>query len=1002
MPVEFLTEEQKSRYGQYCGEPNDIQLAQYFHLDESDKAFIAERRGDQNRLGFALQLTSVRFLGTFLSDLKTIPTSTQMFVARQLAIADISILENYAQRDTTKREHNALIRKRYGFREINELPWLFRLSRFIYTRAWVSNERPSLLFDFATSWLVKNKVLLPGVTTLSRLISEIRERVEKKLWVKLTSLPDSHQKAKLETLLQVPSGQRGSNLDRYRKGPVKISGPAFNAAILRYQELHEFGISELDFSHIPPVRLKSLARYTSAASAYKIERMPQSKRTAMLLAFVKAYEVTALDDSLDVLDLLISDIAGEAKKLGQKNRLRTLKDLDRSALTLASVCSLILDEGNDDEVLRDAIFSLCSKKRLQKSIKTINDLARPADDRFYDEMVQQYGRVRRFLPQLFKHVEFKGAPAGAPTLEALNYLIQQGNSRKQILIDPPLDIISAPWKRLVYDKDEQVTKRGYTLCFLDKLQDSLRRRDVYVTRSDRWGDPRAKLLQGDEWKAHKVQVCRSLGHPTSAKDAISSLSQQLDNAYRQVIANFDDNDPVNLDNTGKKPSLTITQLDKLEEPESLLKLKEQVVSLLPKVELTELLLEIHAHTGFADEFFHVSEANARADNLLISICAVLLAEACNIGLEPLVRSNVPALTRHRLSWVKQNYVRAETLARANAKLVDYQSTLSLPQYWGGGEVASADGMRFVTPVRTINSGPNRKYFGSSRGITWYNFLSDQYSGFHGVVIPGTLRDSIFVLEGLLEQQTSLKPTEIMTDTAGASDLVFGLFWLLGYQFSPRLADAGESVFWRIDKNADYGVLDEIARGCIKTEQIEQHWEDMLRIAGSLKLGTVQASELIRSLLKSERPSSLTKAIIELGRINKTIYLLHYVDDEDYRRRILNQLNRGEARHTVARAICYGNRGEIRKQYREGQEDQLGALGLVTNAVVLWNTIYMQASLEHLKKQGEKILDEDVARLAPLPFGHINMLGQYSFALSELVSKGQLRPLNDSDDDSEKP
>lgn len=81
---------------------------------------------------------------------------------------------------------------------------------------------------------------------------------------------------------------------------------------------------------------------------------------------------------------------------------------------------------------------------------------------------------------------------------------------------------------------------------------------------------------------------------------------------------------------------------------------------------------------------------------------------------------------------------------------------------------------------------------------------------------------------------------------------------------------------------------------------------------------------------------------------------------------------------------------------------MGALGLVTNAVVLWNTIYMQASLEYLKKQGEKILDEDVARLAPLPFGHINMLGQYSFALSELVSKGQLRPFNDSDDDSEKP
>jgi len=179
------------------------------------------------------------------------------------------------------------------------------------------------------------------------------------------------------------------------------------------------------------------------------------------------------------------------------------------------------------------------------------------------------------------------------------------------------------------------------------------------------------------------------------------------------------------------------------------------------------------------------------------------------------------------------------------------------------------------PVRTINAGPNRKYFPSGKGITWYNFLSDQFSGFHGIVVPGTLRDSIFVLAGLLEQQMGLNPTEIMTDTAGASDLIFGLFWLLGYQFSPRLADAGEAVFWRIDKNADYGVLNDLARGSVNTRRIEQHWDDMLRIAGSLKLGTIQASELVRSLLKRDRPSSLAKAIIDAGRINKTLYLLNW-------------------------------------------------------------------------------------------------------------------------------
>jgi len=155
--------------------------------------------------------------------------------------------------------------------------------------------------------------------------------------------------------------------------------------------------------------------------------------------------------------------------------------------------------------------------------------------------------------------------------------------------------------------------------------------------------------------------------------------------------------------------------------------------------------------------------------------AVLIAEACNIGLAPLVKSNNSILSRDRLSWVQQNYFRSETLAQANACLVDYHSTISLAQVWGGGEVASADGLRFVTPLRTINAGYNPKYFGSKKGITYYNYTSDQFTGFHGIVIPGTLKDSIYILEGLLEQQTSLQIAELMADTAGVSNLIFGLF-----------------------------------------------------------------------------------------------------------------------------------------------------------------------------------------------------------------------------------
>jgi TnpA family transposase len=449
---------------------------------------------------------------------------------------------------------------------------------------------------------------------------------------------------------------------------------------------------------------------------------------------------------------------------------------------------------------------------------------------------------------------------------------------------------------------------------------------------------------------------------------------------------------VRIEQENGKDVLVLSPLDSVDEPDSLIKLREDTQALLPPADITDVLLEINARTGFAKEFTHLSEAGSRVDDLEMSVCAVLVAEACNIGLKPLINPRIPALTRDRLSHIDQNYIRIDTIKKANACLVRAQSEIALAQQWGGGEVASADGIRFVVPVRTINSGPNPKYFGVGRGVTYYNFTSDQFTGFHGIAVPGTVRDSLYVLDGLLEQQTCLQPIEIMTDTHGYTDIVFGLFWLLGYQFSPRLADLGESRFWRIDKNADYGGLNGISRNNINTGLIAKNWDDLLRVAGTLKSGKVSASQFMRTLRASSRQSALSKALSELGRVAKTLYLLNYIDDESYRRRILIQLNRQEGRHSVARASFHGQRGELRQRYREGQEDQLGALGLVVNVITLWNTIYLERALEHLRLTGRRIEPEDVARLSPLQHEHLNFLGRYLFSVPDQVLRGKYRSL----------
>lgn len=204
----------------------------------------------------------------------------------------------------------------------------------------------------------------------------------------------------------------------------------------------------------------------------------------------------------------------------------------------------------------------------------------------------------------------------------------------------------------------------------------------------------------------------------------------------------------------------------------------------------------------------------------------------------------------------------------------------------------------------------------------------------------------------------------MTDTGAYSDIVFGLFRLLGYRFSPRLADMGGARFWRIDPLADYGKLNVLAKNRANIDRVIPHWDDVLRLLGSLKLGRVPATGIMRTLQVGDKPTRLAQAVAEIGRIDKTIHMLNYIQDESCRRSTLVQLNLTEGRHSLARNVFHGKRGELHQRYREGQEDQLGALGLVLNIIVLWNTIYMDAALDQLQHNNYLLNEEDEIRLSP--------------------------------------
>jgi hypothetical protein len=216
--------------------------------------------------------------------------------------------------------------------------------------------------------------------------------------------------------------------------------------------------------------------------------------------------------------------------------------------------------------------------------------------------------------------------------------------------------------------------------------------------------------------------------------------------------------------------------------------------------------------------------------------------------------------------------------------------------------------------------------------------------------------------------------------------------LLGFRFAPRLRDLSDQTLYRPRKHTDYGVLTPVLKKDIREDLIVRHWDDMNRLAASLKDGLVRPSLVVSKLQAMQRQNPLQQAIQELGRLGKTGHILHYVDDPPFRRRVLVGLNKGETLHSLARDIVFGHQGRFPDRSYEAQLNRASALSLVINAIVVWNTRHFERARTQLSEQGEEIEDSVWQHLSPLVWKHINLVGSYHF--TDVQLEGEFRPLRE--------
>jgi hypothetical protein len=613
--VEFLSDHEAVAFGRYGESVPQADLERFFFLEDAERELVTGLRGDHNRLGFSLQLTTARYIGRFLADpLEGVPTEVLDFLAGQLRIADPSCVKRYAVREQTHREHAARIRTVLGLRDFTQVEAEF--AAWVDTRAWVTGDGPKAIFADAVAWLRERNVLLPGVSRLARLVARERDAATARLWETLSAALTVEQRVALDALLVVPPGGRVSELERWRSGPVRASGPQMVKALHRVEEILGSGLSRVNIdAAVTPRRLAELARYGMGADVAQLKRHGEARRMATLVATVVQLEATATDDALDLLDLFMStELIGRAHQDTDKQTIKAHPRLVGAAAMLVVVAEVLLEAsswGTEEEVrlsrVWEAIEARIPRAQVRTAAATVSGMVPPPEaipeGDWRAELAKRIAAVSGFVKMLTTTIEFGATTAGAPVLAAMTDLATQLASEarwtvRNRRIHPA--VVTGPWKHLVFGHpvraDGSVDRAAYTFCVLEQFHRHLKRREIYAAASTRWRNPQARLLDGEAWEAVKDDVLSSLGLPETPDELLATHASTLDEALRYVAGQLAAKTDVRVDEAGK---IHVSSHKAIEEPPSLIDLRKRVAAMLPRVDIGEVILEV---MGWVPEF----------------------------------------------------------------------------------------------------------------------------------------------------------------------------------------------------------------------------------------------------------------------------------------------------------------------------------------------------------------------------------------------------------------
>ncbi|BCK77795.1 transposase [Acetobacter aceti NRIC 0242] len=230
------------------------------------------------------------------------------------------------------------------------------------------------------------------------------------------------------------------------------------------------------------------------------------------------------------------------------------------------------------------------------------------------------------------------------------------------------------------------------------------------------------------------------------------------------------------------------------------------------------------------------------------------------------------------------------------------------------------------------------------------------------------------------------------DGGGVSDLVFAFCHALGFAFVPRIPDLDGRCLYGFDPAKQYGILQNVMGDRIDADLIRAHWDDILRLMTSLRTRTVSASLMLKRLSATTRQSGFAQALRQMGRIERTLFTLDWINDEQLRKTTTTELNKGESRNSLVRAVNLHRLGRFRDRSQENLSIRASALNLVVTAIIHWNTIYTGRVVDALREAGKAVPQHLLASLSPLTWEHVNLTGDYLWEDKPAIDENGFRAI----------